>query len=55
MGHLDLRAVQRKIFWITFTLLSLMADSVLPPWWALGAMIPICFASWWFAYRSNWF
>ena len=47
--------VQRKIFWVTFTLLSLIADLVLPLWWALGAMFPICLASWWFAYRSDWF
>ncbi|HTM14271.1 MAG TPA: hypothetical protein VL127_15220 [Bryobacteraceae bacterium] len=30
-------------------------DVVLPLWWALGATIPICFLSWWVAYRSDWF
>jgi len=47
--------VERKIFWITFTMLGLVADVVLPLWWALGATIPICFLSWWVAYRSHWF
>ena len=43
------------MFWITFTVPGLMADFVLPVWWALGATIPITFVSWWFAYRSGWF
>ena len=47
--------VERKIFWITFTILGLAADFVLPLWWALGATIPICYLSWWVAYRSDWF
>ena len=28
---------------------------VLPLWWALAATIPIAIASWWVAYRSEWF
>jgi hypothetical protein len=36
--------VERKIFWVTFMLLSLVADLLLPLWWALGATIPICLA-----------
>jgi hypothetical protein len=47
--------VQRKIFWITFTLFGLLADLALPFTWALAATIPIGFASWWVAYRSDWF
>jgi hypothetical protein len=47
--------VERKIFWITFTILGLAADFVLPMWWALVAGIPICLVSWWVAYRSDWF
>jgi hypothetical protein len=50
-----LKAVERKIFWITFTILGLAADFVLPMWWALFAGIPICLVSWWVAYRSDWF
>jgi hypothetical protein len=47
--------MERKIFWISFTLLGLAADFVLPLWWALGATIPIGYFSWWMAYRSGWF
>jgi hypothetical protein len=47
--------MQRKIFWITFMFLGLIADFALPIWWALGATIPIFCISWWVAYRSEWF
>jgi hypothetical protein len=50
-----IRSMERKIFWIFFTVLGLLADVVLPLWWALGASIPIVFVSWWVAYRSGWF
>ena len=46
--------MQRKIFWIVFTLLGLAAY-VLPLWLALVATIPIAYVSWWVAYRSDWF
>lgn len=32
-----------------------VADFVLPLWWAMGATIPIFAFSWWLAYRSEWF
>jgi hypothetical protein len=47
--------MERKMFWLTFTVLGLAADFVLPMWWALGATIPIFVLSWWVAYRSDWF
>jgi hypothetical protein len=47
--------MERKIFWTTFATLGVIADFVLPLWWALGATIPIFLFSWWFAYRSDWF
>jgi hypothetical protein len=47
--------MQKKIFWATFALLGLIADMALPLWWALAATIPIGIASWWFAYRTDWF
>jgi len=47
--------VQRKIFWIVFTLLSILADVMLPLWWALAATIPVAYIAWWVAYRSDWF
>ena len=47
--------MQRKIFWMVFVLLGLLADFLLPFWWALGATIPALFIAWWVAYRSDWF
>src|SRR5450755_1717099 len=47
--------MEKKIFWIVFTLLGLLADFTLPLWWALGATIPILYVSWWVAYKSDWF
>ena len=47
--------MQKKIFWMVFMLLGLMADFLLPFWWACVATIPIVFAAWWVAYRSDWF
>jgi hypothetical protein len=46
--------LERKIFWLLFTTLGVIADFVLPMWWALGATIPIFILCWWVAYRSNW-
>lgn len=47
--------MQRKVFWMTFAVVGLIADVALPFWWALFATIPIGMASWWIAYRSEWF
>ncbi|MFL6229539.1 MAG: hypothetical protein ACJ741_12245 [Pyrinomonadaceae bacterium] len=47
--------MERKVFWITFILLGLVADIVLPLVWGLVATIPILALSWWVAYRSEWF
>jgi hypothetical protein len=47
--------MQRKIFWITFATIGLIADFALPFSWALVATIPIGVVSWWIAYRSDWF
>jgi len=47
--------MQKKIFWTVFMLLGLLADVLLPFWWACAATIPILYAAWWIAYRSGWF
>jgi len=47
--------MERKMFWIIFAVLGLVADLILPLWWALAASIPILALSWWIAYRSEWF
>ena len=48
------RALRRR-FWLIFAILGLIADFMLPFWWAFFATIPILFFSWWVAYRSGWF
>jgi hypothetical protein len=47
--------MQKKVFWITFILLGLLADVALPLSWAIICTIPILIFSWWLAYRSVWF
>jgi len=47
--------MQRKVFWLLFASLGLVADFSLPLMWSLAATIPILALSWWIAYRSNWF
>ena len=47
--------MERKIFWMTFTVLGLLADFILPLWWGLAATVTALFISWWIAYRSDWF
>jgi hypothetical protein len=47
--------LQKKIFWMVFMVLSLVADFALPLIWGLLATIPIALISWWVAYRSDWF
>jgi len=47
--------MQRKMFWIIFAMLGLIADFTLPFWWAVAATFPILALSWWIAYRSDWF
>ncbi len=48
-------SMERKIFWGFFIVLGLIADWLLPLWWALAATLPIIYVSWWIAYRSDWF
>ena len=48
-------SMERKIFWMVFTALGLLADFLLPLWWGLAATIPILFVARWVAYRSEWF
>jgi len=47
--------MQRRIFWLVFVVLGLVADLILPIWWGLLVSIPIVVISWWVAYRSGWF
>jgi hypothetical protein len=45
--------MERKMFWIIFTLLSLLGY-FLPFGWAVAEMFVALFASWWIVYRSGW-
>jgi hypothetical protein len=47
--------MERRVFWLVFIALGIVADLVLPIWWALLSTIPIAIGSWWIAYRSDWF
>jgi len=47
--------MQRKVFWLSFAALGIIADLALPFWWAAAATIPCGIAAWWIAYRSDWF
>ena len=47
--------MQRKVFWITFLLLSVGVDFIFPLIWGLVLTIPVVILSWWVAYRSGWF
>ncbi len=46
---------RRKVFWLSFVILGLIADLCLPLVWGIVATVPIGFVSWWIAYRSDWF
>ncbi len=47
--------MQRKVFWISFMMIGLLADIILPLMWGFIATVPILFLSWWIAYKSEWF
>ena len=46
--------LEKKLFWIIFLGLSLLADVLLPFFWGMVATLPIVFLSWWLVYRSGW-
>jgi hypothetical protein len=45
-------SMNRKIFWLLFTVLSLGAW-FLPLWWGVAETVASLFASWWLVYRSG--
>ena len=47
--------MQKKVFWLTFLSLDLIAGFTLPLLWGLLATLPLVLLSWWIAYRSGWF
>ena len=47
--------MQRRMFWLIFLTLSIVADIYLPLVWGLVLTVPIILLAWWVAYRSGWF
>jgi len=47
--------MQKKVFWLVFTVLSVIATVGLSLMWSVVATFPIGLLSWWIAYRSDWF
>jgi hypothetical protein len=45
--------VERKTFWITFTMLELLGLWGLPFFWVLIVLIPIGIICWWITYRTD--
>lgn len=47
--------MQRKLFWLIFGSLCLVADFTLPIVWGIVLTFPLLVLSWWITYRSGWF
>jgi hypothetical protein len=47
--------MQKKIFWLLFLTLGLLADFMLPLMWSMILTLPLLIFCWWVAYRSGWF
>jgi hypothetical protein len=47
--------MRRKVFWISFVMLGLIADVMLPLVWGIAATLPLLVMCWWFAYRTDLF
>jgi hypothetical protein len=54
MPDAEADTMQRKIFWLLFISLGVIADLTLPLTWGIVATIPIIILSWWVVYRSGW-
>jgi len=46
--------MQKKLFWVIYIVLSLIADFTLPLMWSLIMSVPLLILSWWVAFRSGW-
>lgn len=48
--------MEKKIFWLLFTVLGVVMGLVLPSlWWNLALTLPLLVLCWWVVYRSGWF
>jgi hypothetical protein len=48
-------SVDKKIFWLLFTVLGALMGILLPLWWNLALTLPLLVLCWWVVYRSGWF
>ncbi len=47
--------MDKKIFWLLFTVLGAVMGLLLPLWWNLALTLPLLVLCWWVVYRSGWF
>jgi hypothetical protein len=47
--------MQKKLFWLLFTVLGAIASLTLPIYWNLALTLPLAVGCWWVVYRSGWF
>jgi hypothetical protein len=48
--------MEKKIFWLLFTVLGVVMGVILPSlWWNLALTFPLLVFCWWVVYRSGWF
>ena len=47
--------MQRKIFWLLFLTLGVLADVLLRLIWGVLVTLPLAILCWWIVYRSGWF
>jgi hypothetical protein len=47
--------MDKKIFWLLFTVLGVVMGILLPSlWWNLALTLPLLVFCWWVVYRSGW-
>jgi len=46
--------MEKKIFWLLFTVLGVVMGIFLPLWWNLALTLPLLVLCWWIVYRSGW-
>jgi hypothetical protein len=47
-------SMDKKIFWLLFTVLGAVMGLLLALWWNLALTLPLLVFCWWLVYRSGW-
>ncbi len=47
--------MQKKVFWLLFTVVSSITGLTLSIYWNLALALPLVVVCWWVVYRSGWF